>query len=51
MKELENKQQINQMEAPARYEAPSLEIIEVVIPNGFGGYSDPGGEGGNPDGY
>jgi hypothetical protein len=47
MKELENNQQINQMEAPAKYEAPDLEIIEVIISNGFSGYSGPGDE----DGY
>jgi hypothetical protein len=42
MKELENKQQINQVEAPTRYEAPTLEIIEVIMPKGlFEGYSTP----------
>jgi hypothetical protein len=45
MEELENKQLMNQAEAPARYEAPTLEVIEVKIPQGF----DHSGERGNSD--
>jgi hypothetical protein len=35
MEELENKEQMNQVEASAIYEAPNLEVMEVKIPQGF----------------
>jgi hypothetical protein len=39
------KQQTNQAEASTNYEAPTLEVVEVKIPQGF----DPSGERGNDD--
>jgi hypothetical protein len=56
MKELENEQQMNQVEAPTRYEAPTLEVIEVIIPKGFdpspmGAPSSYGAPSNDPDGW
>jgi hypothetical protein len=45
MKESEDKQQMNQVAAPATYEAPALEVMGVKIPQGF----DLSGERGNDD--
>jgi hypothetical protein len=35
MKEPENRRQMNPAEAPATYEAPALEVLEVEMPKGF----------------
>lgn len=41
MKNLREKQKDNQTEKPALYEAPSIEVIEVEIEQGFQASSGP----------